>query len=292
MLITIFTPLFNRARYLDRIYQSILNQNDLEIEWIIVDDGSNDHPKSIIDPWIKSANFKIIYQYQNNQGKHLAINKGIELTTGTYFFILDSDDYLPKNALLNLRTKIKLTHFNDSFAGVCGRRSYMNGEIIGSGFKGNIQSNSLDIRFVHKINGDLVEVFKTAVLKKHKFPVFENERFCPEALVWNRIVKNYKLLFFDQPIYICEYLAGGLTSNIVKIRMESPKASMLYYSELFCAPIPFVQKVKALLNFWRFSFNSYQSFLLKYKSVNTLWSIVIIPFGFVLFLKDIILIRR
>ena len=59
MLITIFTPLFNRARYLERIYQSILNQNDLEIEWIIVDDGSNDRPKSIIDPWIAEANFKI-----------------------------------------------------------------------------------------------------------------------------------------------------------------------------------------------------------------------------------------
>ena len=96
MLITIFTPLFNRARYLERIYQSILNQNDLEIEWIIVDDGSNDRPKSIIDPWIAEANFKIVYQYQNNQGKHRAINKGVGLASGVYFFILDSDDYLPK----------------------------------------------------------------------------------------------------------------------------------------------------------------------------------------------------
>ena len=268
MLITIFTPLFNRARYLERIYQSILNQNDLEIEWIIVDDGSNDHPKTVIDPWIIDANFKIVYQYQKNQGKHVAINQGIELASGSYFFILDSDDYLPINALLTTRIKIDLIYSNDSFAGVCGRRCYRDGAIIGSGFKGEIQSNSLDIRFLHKIKGDMVEVFKTEILSKYLFPIFDNERFCPEALVWNRIALNYNLLFFHESIYVCEYLADGLTSNIAKIRMESPKASMLYYSELFKAPISFVQKLKALLNFWRFSFNSPQSLSLKFKSVN------------------------
>lgn len=291
MLITIFTPLYNRASYLDRVYQSILNQNDFEIEWIIVDDGSNDHPRSVIDPWIAEADFKIIYQYQNNQGKHTAINKGVELASGAYFFILDSDDYLPKNALLNTRTKINLIDSNDAFAGVCGRIQYINGLIVGSQFQGDIQSNSIDIRFVHKISGDLVEVFKTDVLKENLFPVFDKERFCPEALVWNRIAQNYDLLFFNEPIYVCEYLADGLTSNIVKIRMKSPKASMLYYSELFKAPIPFIQKLKALLNFWRFSFNSSQSLSLKFKYINNFWSLLILPFGFVFFLRDLILIR-
>ena len=291
MLITIFTPLFNRARYLVRMYQSFLNQNDLEIEWIIVDDGSNDRPKSIIDPWIAEANFKIVYQYQNNQGKHRAINKGVGLASGVYFFILDSDDYLPKYALLNTRVKINLIHSNDFFAGVCGRIQHINGMIVGSKFHGDIQSNSLDIRFLHKIKGDMVEVFKTEILSKYLFPIFDNERFCPEALVWNRIALNYNLLFFHESIYVCEYLADGLTSNIAKIRMESPKASMLYYSELFKAPISFVQKLKALLNFWRFSFNSPQSLSLKFKSVNNPWSILILPFGFVLFLRDLILIR-
>ncbi|MDB9874306.1 glycosyltransferase family 2 protein [Flavobacteriaceae bacterium] len=292
MLITIFTPLFNRARYLERIYQSILNQNDLEIEWIIVDDGSNDHPKTVIDPWINDANFKIIYQYQNNQGKHVAINKGVELASGVFFFILDSDDYLPTNALKRTRAKTDLISSIDSYAGVCGRIQYINGTIVGSKFQGDIYSNSLDIRFNHKIKGDLMEVFKTEILKNNSFPVFDKERFCPEALVWNRIAQNYNLLFFDESIYVCEYLEGGLTSNIAKLRMESPKASMLYYSELFKASIPFVQKIKALLNFWRFSFNSPQSLVLKYKYVNTIWSILIIPFGYVLFLRDLILIKR
>jgi len=292
MLITIFTPLFNRARYLERIYQSILNQNDLEIEWIIVDDGSVDQPKSIIDPWIIDANFKIIYQYQNNQGKHTAINKGVGLASGAYFFILDSDDYLPINALLTTRIKIDLIYSNDSFAGVCGRRCYRDGAIIGSGFKGEIQSNSLDIRFLHKIKGDMVEVFKTNVLKKNLFPIFDNECFCPEALVWNRIAQNYNLLFFEESIYVCEYLTDGLTSNIVKIRMESPKASMLYYSELFMAPIPLVQKLKALVNFWRFSFNSTSPFLDKYKHINKFKSLLFYPLGFFLFLKDQINIKH
>ena len=55
-------------------------------------------------------------------------------------------------------------------------------------------------------------------------------------------------------MYLCEYLEDGLTASIVKVRMKSPQTSTQYYSELFYMPIPFIQKIKAAINYWRFAY--------------------------------------
>ena len=98
-------------------------------------------------------------------------------------------------------------------------------------------------------------------------PEFNKENFCPEALVWNRISLKYKLRFTNAPIYKCEYRSDGLTAKIVRLRMNSPLSSMLYYSELSVMPIPFIQKLKAIINYWRFSFCSKEIFLNKVKQI-------------------------
>ena len=79
-------------------------------------------------------------------------------------------------------------------------------------------------------------------------------------MIWNRISLKYKLRFTDAPIYKCEYLPDGLTVKIVKLRMNSTEASLLYYSELNHMPIPFIQKLKVAINYWRFAFCSKKSF--------------------------------
>lgn len=286
MVITIFTPLYNRAKFLERIYDSLLKQNDLEIEWIIVDDGSKDNPSEIINNIKKKSCFPIFLYTQENKGKHVAINKGINLAKGEFFFILDSDDFLPKNSIFILRYQINKIKHQKDIAGVVGRMMYSDSTLIGDNFENPITSNSLDIRYKHNINGDLVEVFKIEVLKNYLFPEFKNEKFCPEALVWNRIAQKFKLLFFNEPIYICEYLDDGLTDRIVKIRMESPVASMLTYSELASYDVPFIQKVKACLNFWRFSFNSSKSIFFKLAQLKYKIAALLFPIGFIMFLKD------
>ena len=112
----------------------------------------------------------------------------------------------------------------------------------------------------------------------------ENEKFCPEALLWNRISQKYKLICFSENTYFCEYIPDGLTAKIVKIRMTSPIASMLCYSELSGYNIPFVQKIKANINFWRFSFNSNLSFFKKIKMVNFIYSLIGFPIGLSMFI--------
>ena len=98
----------------------------------------------------------------------------------------------------------------------------------------------------------MCEVFRTSVLREIPFPEIPGEKFVPEALVWNRIAQKYKLRVFHHVVYYRDYLDGGLTDKIVRIRMKSPVASMMTYAEMTTFDIPFMQKVKAAVNYWRF----------------------------------------
>lgn len=284
--VTVFTPSYNRAHLLERVYRSLLEQTNNCFEWIIVDDGSNDFTESLIQSFILEQKIVITYLKQINKGKHFAINQGVQLAKGVLFLNLDSDDALTNNAIQQIIENVNEVIGNPNIAGIVGRKIYFNSELIGNLMGKNIISNSLNIRYQHKIIGDLAEVFKTQVLKEFPFPEISNEKFCPEALVWNRIAQKYNLLYTNLPIYQVEYLPDGLSSKIVKIRMTSPIASMCYYSELASYEIPFLQKIKATLNFWRFSFNSDWDFAKKLTNTNAVLSIFCIPLGYLMYLND------
>lgn len=266
-MITIFTPTYNRAHLLTRLYESLCLQTYKDFEWIIVDDGSTDQTQSLIknfelrikiDATCDNSDFKglggIRYIRQANGGKHRAINRGVQEARGELFFIVDSDDLLPEDALQTVVERWAAVRDDVCIGGVCGLDMTPNGTVIGSGLaKGEQISNSLDIRLKYHVTGDLKEVFRTSVLREFPFPEYESEKFCPEALVWNRIAQQYNLLYFNQPIYIAEYQEGGLTDRIVKVRMQSPMASTTCYQEMVSYDIPLKEKIKAAINYWRFA---------------------------------------
>lgn len=255
-MITILTPTYNRAYILSKLYNSLCNQTSRDFEWLIVDDGSTDNTQSLINNYIKEDKVHIRYIKQENGGKHRAINTGLKEANGELFFIVDSDDSLTNFAVEWISKTAKDIMQDETFAGISGTRIYPNGHKIGGDDDfGTIDANAIDIRTKHFVTGDLAEVFKTEVLRKYPFPEFEGEKFCPEALVWNRIAKKYKLRYVNCGIYICEYLSDGLTASIVRQRLNSPKASMTFYSEQHHSVVPFSIKLRSAINFHRFSPN-------------------------------------
>lgn len=251
MLITVFTPTYNRAHLLVRLYESLCAQRFTDFEWVIVDDGSTDGTASLVQGFIAERRIDIKYLSQRNGGKHRAINHGVSQAKGELFFIVDSDDYLPADSLQCIAAEY--SKCDSSIGGVAGLDATYGGKVIGSGLAQDfIECNSMDIRFKHRVTGDLAEVFKTCVMREFPFPEVEGEKFCPEALVWNRIAHKYKLRYFNKVIYIAEYQDGGLTDNIVRVRRQSPVASTTYYAELLSSDIPWGQKLKAAINYWRF----------------------------------------
>lgn len=281
--LTIFTPVYNRAYIISNLYESLCRQTDSDFEWLVVDDGSDDNIEDLISGFICEHKISIRYIKQVNGGKHTAINRGVQEARGLYFMIVDSDDYLTDVAVEWIRHTSLLITEDSRFAGLSGIRIQPDGKKIGGGGDfGNIDANAIDIRLKYGVVGDLAEVFKTDVLRKFPFPVFNSEKFCPEALVWNRIADSYILRYCHKGIYVCEYLPDGLTARITRLRMNSPCASMTFYSELFHKRISPVWKFKAAINFWRFSFAPYKR---EYRMLSLFSLIAWLP-GYVMRLID------
>ena len=101
MKISIVTPTYNRAEELEKLYTSLVvnNNSNVEFEWLIMDDGSTDKTRITIDNFIKQGIIKIDYHYQVNQGKMAALNNLMPFVTGEIVMCLDSDEYLLPGAL-------------------------------------------------------------------------------------------------------------------------------------------------------------------------------------------------
>lgn len=259
-MLTVFTPVYNRAYIISQLYQSLCRQTSKDFEWLVVDDGSDDNIDELMARFKSEKKIIIRYVKQPNGGKHTAINRGVREAQGGFFFIVDSDDYLADDAVEWINHTAELIADDERFAGLSGIRIRPDGKKIGGGGDfGAIDANALDIRLKYGVVGDLAEVFKTKILREYPFPVFVGEKFCPEAMVWNRIAEKYLLRYCHKGIYVCEYLADGLTAKITHMRRYSPKASMTFYSELYHRRIATVWKFKAAINFWRFALAPYQS---------------------------------
>ena len=105
MKLSILTATYNRAKYLPKLYESI-KQNlkyELNIEWIIVDDGSEDDTKNQVQKFIDESIVPIKYFYQKNNGKMSAINEAMKHVTGELVIDCDSDDFFVPDAFEKIK---------------------------------------------------------------------------------------------------------------------------------------------------------------------------------------------
>lgn len=248
---SIITPSYNRAEYLLVLYGSLKKQNKESFEWIIVDDGSTDNTKDIVDNIIHNDNnIKIKYIYKRNGGKHSAVNKGINEATGKYIAIIDSDDYLVPNGLTTIR-KIIENNVNTNFIGISACKIDKKGNSIS--FVNSMPDQKMthyEWFYKYKRTGDRIDFYKSDVLKENYFNIFKNEKFLTEDTLW--LTLKGEKIFTNQKILICEYLESGLTSNYNKLLKGNPLGMVYYYSLLLdeCKTNKEKYKFSALLIFY------------------------------------------
>lgn len=97
--ITVFTPTYNRAPTLLRVYESLLKQSNQNFIWLIVDDGSTDITSETVLQWVNEDKIKIDYFYRCHGGKHKAMEFGFSKFATKYALSLDSDDFLKPDAI-------------------------------------------------------------------------------------------------------------------------------------------------------------------------------------------------
>ena len=224
MLITVFTPAYNRAHLLPRLYESLCKQTFKDFEWLIVDDGSTDDTKrlSLSLSSREGTDFPIRYFYQENGGKPSAFNNGIGRAKGELFFIVDSDDYITPDALETIHNDWEMVK-DKGLCGISYLKGYINKGVIGNehpqdGFIGDF----VDVRIKQNTGGDKAEVWVTKLLNQYRYPIFPGEKFIGESYIWYQLTEKYKMLFRNKLIYLAEYLEGGLSQSGRAMRIKCP----------------------------------------------------------------------
>lgn len=232
MKITVFTPTYNRAYIIEQLYRSLRRQTCRDFEWLVVDDGSTDNTKELIEKLQKEDNpFSIRYYYQENGGKHRAINRGLELARGELFFTVDSDDYLTDDAIEKVIGWEASLPKEKCFCGVAGNLGITQTQTPNHIFEAEYLDASLLSRY-DKIDGERAVVFYTAIHRKYPYPVFDNEKFMTEAVAWNRMAHDgYKMRFYNDIIWIYEYRQDGLTKAGNSVFLNNPKGYGLWLRE-------------------------------------------------------------
>lgn len=249
-MISILTPTFNRDYTLERLFDSLNQQTCENFEWVVVDDGSTDGTKKLIQQLSEEAKFKIKYIYQNNNGKPSAINTGLKISSGSFIFIVDSDDIITNNAVEKIYQDLSYIYDeNIKFSGLCYRKGYLNGKMLGPDF--NDGENEFELmtatELKNKLNVDLAYCFKKELLEKFNFPIFKNEKFVPELYIWNKITDIEKVVLKNEILYLCEYLPDGLTANFNIQLKRNPNGFLLYYKDQIFRENLFINKVKMAL---------------------------------------------
>ena len=236
MRLSILTATYNRGEYLKELYKSIIrNLNTvLDVEWIIIDDGSTDNTKEIVDDFIKMAKFEIKYYYQKNSGKMVAINKAVEMSSGELIVDCDSDDYFTSNAFSIITKNANLLlESNDLYALCFLKKSSRTGKISGDFFKKNyLISTMFDLYFKDDIKGEKILVFNARIRKKFKHELEEGENFVTEARMYHKMDEHYKILCINEVLQIGDYLKDGYTKNIEKSLKANPKGYHMYFEEI------------------------------------------------------------
>lgn len=211
--VAILTPAYNRADTMVRLFESLKKQTLSDFKWYIIDDGSTDNTSEVCGGF-QSGDFEIEYVYKENGGKHTAINSGLDIINEELVFIVDSDDFLTENAVETIVADWQEYKDKDHVGGLCYYKMNSELKVVGGRFgeEERFVDTYINVRLNRGVSGDKAEVFRTDVFKKHRFPVFEGEKFFSEGAVWTAMSRSgYKLAFISRGVYICEYRNDGLS---------------------------------------------------------------------------------
>jgi len=281
MKFTVFTPTFNRKELLEKLYKSLQKQTFKDFEWLIVDDGSTDGTKEKVEEFLSEKKLEIKYYFKENGGKQRAYNFATEKANGELFICLDSDDEYVENGLEIILKYWKKYEKNSDIAGMGYLSTYPNREIIGSSFpEKEMISTQFEIYNKYGVKGDKGLMFRTEIIKKYKFPVFEDEKFITEAIVYNRICEKYKMAYVNEKIEIKEYQEDGLTAKYNNLLLRNPKGQALYHNEINSQKLTFKQKILNNAVYYKFcKVAGYKFGKIFKESKNKLFLIFAIPIG-------------
>jgi len=200
-LVSVILPVYNAEDYISDAIQSVLNQTYTDWELIVVDDGSTDQTKKVINPFLEDD--RIRYFYQENGGQGSARNKGIERAKGIYLALLDADDVWKDDKLQSQLNIILREDASLVFSKLCCIGS--NGKHLNKN-KGSGSGSYQGFSALFLLAGGYISVLNSSVLVKKesvegvgRFDESEEARNIEDYHLWFRmLLAGYKFFGRDE----------------------------------------------------------------------------------------------
>ena len=281
--LTVFTPLYNRINTLKRTYESLKRQTSKDFVWLIIDDGSTDNPYEIIKEWIKINNgFEIKYVYKENGGMHTAHNTAYENIDTELNVCVDSDDYMPDNAV-ELIVNCWNENKNKGYAGIIALDfADSTKKVIGKELPTDKESTTLMGYYNNGGFGDKKLIYRTDIIKAiPPYPVFDNEKYVALAYKYHLIDEKYELKILNECVCIVDYQMDGSSTNMYRQYVRNPKGFAFWRKEQMKHSINIKQKFKACIHYVSSSLIAKNKHFVK-ESPEKFLTVLSIPIGYIL----------
>jgi glycosyltransferase involved in cell wall biosynthesis len=267
---TIFTAIYNSAHTIHRVIESLRHQTFKDFEWIIVNDGSTDNIDDIIEPLIGKEEFPIKYLSQNtNQGRPMAIVRGVSEAQGDFFFNLDADDALYEDALevfTDVWNSIPL-ELKPTICGVVGNCVDQHGNFLGTEFPVPDTINGIPVlicdefesRYKYKVKGEKAGFVKINVMKEFLYDP-KIDRHITENVLWFAIATKYKQVYINK-VLRTYYIHENPNALTIVAGDINPKGSAFYHEEIINKYmqrmyLSFFKQLKIYIKFIKASLNA------------------------------------
>lgn len=282
-MLTVFTPTYNRAYCLNKCYESLKRQTCKDFIWLVIDDGSTDNTRDLVEGWISEEAITIKYIYQSNQGMHGAHNTAYEHIDTELNVCIDSDDYMTDDAVQKILS-FWMRNKSEDLAGIAGLDATSDGNIIGSPFPEHLLKATLfDLNNKYRIKGDKKLVYRTDLTKKYIYPIFPNEKYVGLAYKYYQIDNSHRLALVNEVLCIVEYQKDGSSMNMLQQYRKNPRGFAFYRLENIKNPhagLPF--KLKEYIHYVSSSLIMGNRNFLK-ECPNKILALLAIPGGYLLY---------
>ena len=292
-LVSVLTPTWNRAVYLERVWKGLCSQTYKNFEWIVSNDGSTDDTESVVRLLAAKSDFPVILISANvHVGKARMDNEAVGLASGEFILWNDSDDYLLPHGIENLVECWNSIPASDrgNFVGVTAFCATQDGSILTPLLEQVPRDTTWnDLSQKHKVTGDMMNFTKASALKSCPFP--EVDLVIPEGVTWTTL-GSANVRVRPDVVMIKEYRAVNAISFSGKQEYCRGRAYAMATSErnLRSYPRPLKVRLWKLITFIRYSLHgelSYQDQVSLWgeNSPRFLWALMCLP-ACLLALKD------
>lgn len=230
----VFTPTYNRAYTLPRLFESLEAQECKDFVWHITDDGSTDNTPEVVQGFIDKGTVDIRFDRCENGGKTRAVVRAAAQAKEELFLVVDSDDWLVPEAIKIFNDTWNKYGSVEDIAGMVCLHGNTEGVLFGTNMPaGVLMTNAWDLYSKYHFRGDCLHVYRTQIFNLYPAPVADSEKFMSEGWTINHIAQNYDVVLIDKALSLGEYLDDGLSKSARNLTKRNPigyyKTKEFYY---------------------------------------------------------------